>query len=331
MIGRLETHRLTSHALEGNPLGDPAERALHVWVPPGASGRLPVVYFLHGFGGTVDGWLQSSGFGPNVPERLGAKVGAGELPPFLAVFVDGWTALGGAQWINSSANGNYLDYLTEDVVRFVDGAYATVNAAGGRALVGKSSGAYGALVAASLRPGRFGHVGCHAPDSAFEYCYLNDLPKAAGALLAAGGPEAWLAGFRQRVRETKMRGDDFTVINVLAMSAAYSPHPGAPLGLELPFDPQTARLRLAVWSQWTQHDPVRFVPERMDSFRNLSSLFLDCGTRDEFNLRWGTRMISESLRAAGVDHVHEEFEDGHMGINYRFERSLSYLLPRMAR
>jgi len=128
-----------------------------------------------------------------------------------------------------------------------------------------------------------------------------------------------------------MRGDDFAVINILAMAAAYSPRAGAPLGLDLPFEPHTARLRLEVWKRWTQHDPVRFVPERVESFQQLSSLFLDCGTRDEFNLRWGARMVSESLRAAGVDHVHEEFEDGHMGINYRFERSLSYLLPRMAR
>jgi len=331
MMGRLETHRFTAHALEGNPLGDPSERTLHAWVPPGAFGRLPVVYFLHGFAGTVDGWLQSPGFGPSVPERLGAKVASGELPPFLAVFVDGWTALGGAQWINSPATGNYLDYLTEDVVRFVDGAYPTVDAAAGRALVGKSSGAYGALAATSLRPGRFGHLGCHAPDAAFEYCYLHDVPKVAGALLAAGGPEAWLAGFRQRVRETKMRGDDFAVINILAMAAAYSPKSGAPLGLELPFEPHTARLKLDTWARWTEHDPVRFVPERMESFRYLSSIFIDCGTRDEFNLRWGARMLAESLREAGVEHVHEEFEDGHMGINYRFERSLAYLVPRMAR
>jgi hypothetical protein len=143
--------------------------------------------------------------------------------------------------------------------------------------------------------------------------------------------EAWLEQFRRRVRETKMRGDDFAVINILAMAAAYSPSPGAPLGLELPFELQTARLKLDVWNRWVLQDPVRFVPERMESFRQLRSLFLDCGTRDEFNLRWGARMISESLRGANVDHVHEEFEDGHMGINYRFERSLSYLLPRMAR
>jgi hypothetical protein len=69
----------------------------------------------------------------------------------------------------------------------------------------------------------------------------------------------------------------------------------------------------------------------MESFRQLSSIFIDCGTRDEFNLRWGARMLAESFRTAGVDHVHEEFEDGHMGINYRFERSLAYLVPRMAR
>ena len=60
-------------------------------------------------------------------------------------------------------------------------------------------------------------------------------------------------------------------------------------------------------------------------------MFIDCGTRDEFHLRWGARMVAASLRQGGVEVVHEEFDDGHRDVNYRYERSLSYLLPRLVR
>jgi hypothetical protein len=76
---------------------------------------------------------------------------------------------------------------------------------------------------------------------------------------------------------------------------------------------------------------VRFVPRSLAAFRALASLFLDCGTKDEFHLRWGARMIAAALREAGVEVVHEEFEDGHMSVNYRYDRSLRYLVPRLAR
>ena len=85
------------------------------------------------------------------------------------------------------------------------------------------------------------------------------------------------------------------------MAAAYSPKKGEPLNLELPFDQQNAKMRLDVWNRWLVHDPVRFVPKFLDSFRKLKTVFLDCGTRDEFNLRWGTRMVADDLKAAGVD------------------------------
>jgi hypothetical protein len=32
-----------------------------------------------------------------------------------------------------------------------------------------------------------------------------------------------------------------------------------------------------------------------------------------------------------VEAVHEEFDDGHRGIDYRYARSLAYVLPRLAR
>lgn len=333
MKGTVEAHRIESKALAGNPLGDPANRKLLLYLPPGHASAntasFPTVYFLHGFSGSVDGWTSTSAFQLTVPERIDALIASRQVPPFIGVFVDGWTAVGGSQWVNSAAIGNYRDYVAQDVVPFVEQHTKAKAAAKARAVVGKSSGGYGALVMARYHPDVFAHVACHSGDSAFEYCYLHDFPKAAGGFLAAGGSEAWFKDFRRRAHETKMRGDDFAVINVLGMAAAYSPKLGEPLNIELPFEPQTARLKPDVWAKWLEHDPVRFIPGNADAFRKLSSLFIDCGTRDEFALRWGTRMVVEALTFANVQHRHEEFEDGHMGTSYRYDRSLAYLLPRM--
>src|SRR6266568_6557563 len=148
MQGRLELLSLRAPSLEGNPLGDPAERPLYLYLPPGhdqARGRFPAVYFLHGFFGTAHGWTAPSPFQPTVPERLDALIAAGAIPPLVAVFPDGFTRLGGSQWANSSASGCYRDYLARDVVAAVDARARTLPAPEGRALVGKSSGGYGAL------------------------------------------------------------------------------------------------------------------------------------------------------------------------------------------
>lgn len=334
MKGTVRIEQVHSPSLVGNPLGDPPRREMPVYLPPGYEGgadRFAAVYFLHGFTGSGRSWMNASGFSPNVIERLDELVSQQLIPPVIGVFVDGWTSLGGSQWINSEAIGRYREYVCKDVVAYVDRALRTVPLAAARAIVGKSSGAYGALAIASRHPDVFGQVAAHSADAYFEYCYLPEFPKAAGPLLKAGGVEPWFREFLKRSRETRARSEDLPVINIIAMSAAYSPKKGEPLGLELPFDLQTARIRPEVWGRWLVNDPVRFIPKALPAFSKLKSVFIDCGTRDEFHLRWGSRMMVEELRAGGIEAVHEEFEDGHMGINYRYDHSLLYLAPKLAR
>lgn len=335
MKGTIQLFQVFAGSLEGNPLNDPSTRTVPVYLPPGYAEspekRYPVVYFLHGFTGTGLQWLNTSAFTRTVPERLDHLIAEQGVPACIGVFADGWTSLGGSQWINSEGIGRYRDYVARDLVSFVDRTFRTVAKGTARALVGKSSGGYGALVISRFHPELFAHIGVHSADAGFEYCYLHELPQAAGPLLKAGGIENWYRDFINRSLATKMKGEDHTVINMLAMAAAYSPKKGEPLGLELPIDLQTGRLRVDVWNRWLVHDPVRFTPKHLDVYKKLKTIFIDCGTRDEFNLRWGARLLSDEFKAGGVDHVHEEFEDGHMGVNYRFERSLGYLLPRLER
>ena len=196
MNGRLLELEIDSPALAGNPLGDPTRRPLFAWLPPGRrdGAGLPAVYFLHGFTGSGRGWLNVSAWSPTVPERLDALVSAGEVPPLVGVFVDGWTALGGSQWINSPAIGRYQDYVADDVVGFVERTLGTLPRREARAIVGKSSGGYGALRLGRDRPEVFAHLACHAGDAGFDWCYGPDLPRAAAALLGAADAAAWLAG-----------------------------------------------------------------------------------------------------------------------------------------
>ena len=331
MEGRIVELEIDSRALAGNPLGDPARRPLLAWVPPGGGAGLPAVYFLHGFTGSGRGWLNVSAFQPTVPERIAALVAAGEVPPFVAVFPDGFTGVGGTQWTHAPAVGRYQDYVADEVVALVEARLGTRPAREARAVVGKSSGGYGALRMGRDRPDVFAHLACHAGDAYFEYCYLSDLPRAAAALLGSPSAAAWLDDARRRARETKLAGSDHPVLNTIAMAAHYSPDPAAPLGLALPFELPSGRLRPDVWERWLEHDPVRFVPASLDAYRRLATVYLDCDTRDEYQLRWGARMVAEALRQGGVAVEHQEFEDGHMGINYRYDTSLRYLVPRLAR
>jgi S-formylglutathione hydrolase FrmB len=330
--GNVDIHEVPAPSLEGNPLGDPTRRRTPIYLPEGyaSSGlRYPVVYFLHGYSGSGMNWLNATGFSPPPIERLDNLIVAGTIPPVIAVYCDGWTALGGTQWINSDAVGRYKDYVVKDVVVYTDKAFRTVPQAAARGLIGKSSGGYGVLAMSRYHSDVFGHVACHSGDAYFEYCYLPDFPKAAAALAQAGGLEPWYRTFLQRAHDTRSKGEDHAVINSIAMAAAYSPKKGDPLNIELPFEPDTARLKPDVWSRWLGHDPVRFIPRHADAFRKLKTIFVDCGLRDEFNLQWGARMVAQELVAAGVEVRHEEFDDGHMGIYYRYDRSLSYLVPRM--
>jgi pimeloyl-ACP methyl ester carboxylesterase len=331
--GRLDIQNIHCAALADNPRGDPVQRPCAVYLPQGydAGGPpYPVVMLLHAFMGSALGWFNVAPFAPGILDRLDALFASG-VPPFLTVFPDGFTSLGGSQWMDSPGNGAYGQMLVQDVLGHVDDTYATLRTPGSRAVAGRSSGGYGSWQLVRHFPGVFGHIASHSADAYFEYCYLPEFPKAAAALARAGGVQSWWAGFEQRVRETKMGGDDHAVVNLLAMSAAYSPDPEQPLGVALPFDPSTARIDERVWSSWLAEDPVRFVEKDPEPFRALRSIFVDCGTRDEFGLRWGARMLARLVNGGKATVVHEEYEDGHMGTTYRFDRSLAFLSRRLER
>ncbi len=323
--GTVTIESITSDALRGNPLGDPYVRRVPVYLPPGyetGRARYPVVFVLTGFTGRGMMLLNDAPWDETLPQRMDRLIAEGKVQPMILVMPDCFTRIGGSQYLNSSAVGNYEDHVVKELVALIDQKYRTMADRDHRALVGKSSGGYGSVILAMRHPDVFGLMASHSGDMYFEYCYKPDIVHAIGALRKLGG----LDKFWNEIPTIRPRGKDFNdAINVIAMAACYSPNPHAPHGFDLPFDSETGELREEVWNRWLDWDPVGLVDKHLDALRSLRLIYLDAGLRDEFNLQYGARVFVQRLNARGVQYIHEEFEDGHFGIQYRYDVSLKAL------
>lgn len=318
--GTVVTLRHESKILKGNPLGDKHIRDLIIYLPPNydEAKQFPVVYCLTGFTGRGKMFLNDSAFTPNLAERMDGLISTETIKPMIAVMPDCFTYYGGSQYINSSATGDYEDYLTQEIIPFVDENFRTINDKNSRAVMGKSSGGYGALIMAMRHADLFGLACSTSGDAYFDYCYLPDFPKAFRAV--KGNPRQLLEKFWDE--EAKKGKDDFASLNIIGMSACYSPNENSALGFDLPFDLATGEIRSSIWARWLEHDPVRLVEKSVENLQSLKLLYIDAGTRDEFYLDLGAKILCDRLKDFEIPHIHEEFDDGHFNIAYRQNRSL---------
>ncbi|MBS1796043.1 MAG: esterase [Acidobacteria bacterium] len=309
-----------SRVLENNPCNDKYIRDVYVYLPPGygENREYPAVYVLTGFTGRGKMLLNDAAFTPNFAERMDKLIDAGKIRPMIAVLPDCFTHYGGSQYLNSPATGDYEDYLTKEIVPFVDETFNTIKHKNARAVMGKSSGGYGALVMALRHADLFGLACSTSGDAYFEHCYLSDIPKAFRAI--KGDPRGFVEKFWDE--DQKKGKDDFAGFNIIGMSACYSPNGS---DFELPFDLETGAIRADVWARWLAHDPVRLVEKSVENLKSLRLLYIDAGTRDEFALDLGARILCEQLKRFDIPHIHEEFDDGHFNINYRQNRSLELI------
>jgi S-formylglutathione hydrolase FrmB len=334
LAGQLEEHVISSDVLQDNPLGDPHERPLWVYLPPGYDDdpdrRYPAVYVIQGYTGHLGMWRNRTPFRQPFPETADAMFARGDAPPALVVYVDAWTSYGGSQFVDSPGTGRYHSYLCNEVVAWVDSRYRTLPKPAHRAIMGKSSGGFGAMITPMLRPDLFSALATHAGDALYELCYIPDFGRAARALREYDGDIwRWWADFSSRVPFTKEA--DHVLLGLLGVAACFSAHQDGTV--DLPFNPRTGALRPDVWQRWLDWDPVRMAPRYTGALRSLRAVWIDAGTRDDFFLDLGAEAFHAALREAGVapDVIRFElFEATHAAIDYRYPLSLAWLCQRIA-
>lgn len=329
--GRVVAERVESRILAGNPLGDPATREVAVYLPPSydtGNTTFPVVYCLAGFTGSARSWFNFQAWVPGMDERLDALFAAG-VPEMIAVFPDCFTRYGGSQYLDSPAVGDYQSYVAGEIVSYVDSHFRTKTERRYRAVMGKSSGGYGALMLAMDHPELFSAVVSHSGDMYFEYAYLPDFPPALRGLEKAGGLDAFLASLGSMPISGK---EDHAVINIIGMSACYAPNINAkPHRFDLPFDMASGEILQPVWQRWLEKDPLRRLRSKRHGLKDFGLIYLDCGRRDEYHLNLGARMFSRELAAQKIKCRYEEFDGGHSNVQFRYDISLRLLADYFAK
>jgi enterochelin esterase-like enzyme len=311
--------RHESQFLARNMLDDSAEHDLYVYVPRGyedSDRRYATAFLLHAFGESATTVVSPDATGerwrPPIEDVLDPVFGRMGVPPMIVVIPDGNCRWGCGQWIDSPVSGYFGSYVAGDVVTYVDANFRTHPAAASRGVFGFSSGGMGAWNVVSQNPDVFSAMAVLSADTfldmthkVFTYKFFNSIwPE------PPNGPV----------------DDDWSEM-VYAYSAAYAPNPdNPPFFVDLPVAWPSGELIQDVWDRWLRHDPVENYRERLDNLRNLSGILLDAGSRDNYELQWGHRVLHHRLTEAGIAHDFTENPGNHGGrANERLQIALSWL------
>jgi len=293
--------QITSQHLAHNVYGDSSTRDLVVYLPPGyeqASRRYPTMYLLHGFNDRALSWVASFRMNyawRDIYEVLDDAIRSGRSREMIVVMPDGWSRLGCSQWVDSPVNGNFEQYVVRDVVSHVDRNFRTIPRATSRGVTGISSGGFGAWHLGSRNPDIFGAMSLLSADSYFELTH-----------------KPWIYRYYNQLNGHEPNGPINSEDNswlTYGLASCYSPNPQKPpFYVDLPVSYPDGELIIDVWDKWLAYDPIISYQSRVANLKKLNGILLDVGTRDEYDLHYGHRILSKRLGAAGV--AHQSVEHG---------------------
>ena len=128
------------------------------------------------------------------------------MGPAIFVFPDCFTSLGGNQYVNSSAIGNYADYLTREIIPFVDREFRTLASREHRGCFGKSSGGYGAIIHGMKYAKYWGAIADHSGDAYFDFVYRHDWPNTLNELAKYRVPKRKAGAYDVLARSARAQG-----------------------------------------------------------------------------------------------------------------------------
>ena len=148
----------TYHLFDTHARGKGTQASYLIYLPPSyessAASRYPVIYWLHGGGGT-------SRQGRFTVETIDRAIKAGKMPETIVVLVNG-LPLG---WYANSRDGKrpVENVIIQDLIPHIDATYRTINQREARGIEGFSMGGYGALHLGMKYPQLFGAISSVGP------------------------------------------------------------------------------------------------------------------------------------------------------------------------
>jgi enterochelin esterase-like enzyme len=315
--GSVERIKVHGRSLEGNLSGDPAERDVSIYLPPGykldRARRYPVLYMLHGFTDSDSKWFGLEKHWINLPAVLDKAFAAPGARETIVVMPNAFTRFQGSLYSSSATVGDWEEFIAAELVAHIDRAYRTIPRPGSRGLAGHSMGGYGAIRIGMKRPGVFSSLYMLSP------CCMAP-PNA-----QAGGPGM------PRAESIKDPGEiakaDFFTKAMLASAAAWSPDPrNPPFFIALPS--KEGKPQPGVAAKWAANAPLAMADQYVPALRRLKAIAFDSGAKDE-PIASTTREFGALLTAYGIAHDLEIYEGDH--VNRVAERIETKAIPFFSR
>ena len=286
--GSIETIKVHGASLEGNLEGDPAERDVFVYLPPGYAAnrnqRFPVVYLLHGYGRVGEQWVPFIG----LPASMDNGIAKGTTREMIVVIPDANTKYGGSMYSSSPTTGDWEAYITHDLVSYIDSHYRTIAARESRGLGGHSMGGYGVWRIAMKHPELYASIYALSP------CCLMNNPQPRPANVPQPLPPP---------------SNGAAVIDVASgEAAAWSPNPqNPPLFFDRPII--DGKLQPAIAAKWVANSPLAMADQYVPNLKKYNAIGMDVGLQD--SLLGSIREMDQSLTRLQIAHTFETFEGDH--------------------
>jgi S-formylglutathione hydrolase FrmB len=321
---RLVHDTVHSAALEGNKYGDSPNRSLLIYLPPSYASnttkRYPVVYLLHGFTTSEASWARGyAGF--DIGRATDSLVAAGAVREMIIVMPNALNRLRGSFYVNSSSAGGWDDFISAELVSYVDSKYRTLATPASRGLAGHSMGGFGTFYLAMRHAGDV-----YGAAYALSACCTHFRTSTDSAAAAAWGLVEDLTSLDDAKRLPFYASVD------LALAAAFSPNPNRPpLFVDFPLERREGQWERmdVVSAKWTEHYPLDMLPRSADRLKRLAGLAFDVGTRDELVPLSQLTAMDTALTRAGVPHTFETYDGTHT--SRIGERIITKVLPFFSR
>jgi enterochelin esterase-like enzyme len=304
--------KVHAKTLEGNLEGDSADREVSVYLPPSYQTdkrrRYPVVYMLHGFTDSDELWFGLKKHFISLPAVLDKTLSSGGAREMIVVMPNALTRYYGSMYSNSATTGNWEDFVSQELVAYVDSHYRTLPRAASRGLAGHSMGGYGTI-----------RIGMRHP-SVFSSIYMLSPCCMAPPGQQAGPGVARAEAVKQFAEVDKA---DFMTKAMLASAAAWSPDPsGPPLFLALPW--RNGVYQPAIGAKWAANAPLAMIDQYIADLKQLKAIAFDAGSSDQ-PIASTIQTLDRILSDYRIPHTFEIYDGNH--VNHISERVEKKMLP----
>lgn len=290
IVERIKVH---GASLEGNLEGDSPDRDVIVYLPPSyakdTNRRYPVLYALHGYSISNEKWTGEI----KTPQTIEGAFATG-TPEMIVVLANAQTLHNGSMYSNSATTGNWEDFISHDLVAYIDSHYRTIANRFSRGIAGHSMGGYGTVRIAMRHPDVYSVFYAMSP------CCMSartapppEMAKKIEAAKAAGNPDS----------------SDFLTRATFATAAAWSPDPkDPPYYLDLPTKDGVPQPD--VLARWAANAPLAMVDQYIANLRQYRAIALDVGDQD--GLKTDTAEFHRILDSYGIANSFQLYSGNHV-------------------